>query len=228
MTVDSPNAGPTPMGKRPDSARMKAVLDRTLPDGAANDAFTLWQSDFSELPGFGVVRFVQELGRRYGLTDSQRRNLRLALFREIYAVIAGHASNNGARDVRPDNLAAQTVRTPRAPSPEALVLRAMLSALAESAGRNHRAEFTGLFREYVSGVGLSDAVGAEVLAWDAGGDEAPLVDADPETLSRLIHAGYNALCETVGPVGADRGLSLAVQRAEMLDAARELPPRSLL
>jgi hypothetical protein len=207
---------------------MREVLARTLPAAGAEDALALWQMEFSNLPGFGVVRFVQELGRRHGLTDSQRRDLRLALFREIYAVISGGASREAAVETHAPGNGGRSAPSSAGRSAAARVAGAMLAALAESAGRDHLAEFTDLFREHASDALLPENVAVKAQAWDATGGEPPLLEADSDTLGRLIHAAYNALCDTVGPARADRGLAHAVQRAEMLDAARDVPPRSLL
>jgi hypothetical protein len=53
-------------------------------------------------------------------------------------------------------------------------------------------------------------------------------DGTVEQLSSLVHELYVALCEAVGPVGADQVLVQAVHRAEQRPEARQVPPSRFL
>lgn len=209
------------------AGRIRGVLERELPASGVESAFVLWENEFSSLPAFGIVRFVQELGKRHEMTDGERRALRLSLLREIHLVVAGSSSEDAALMKRVPTRTVALVQENG--SGAARIGRELLIGMAESSGRENREAFVTQFRELaIASEKLPGAVHGRIRAWKGDSATAPLVDVDLDTLRMLVHAGYSALCEVVGPSRANWGLSAALKRAETLDAASEVAPQSLL
>jgi hypothetical protein len=65
-------------------------------------------------------------------------------------------------------------------------------------------------------------------AWNEGEFAHWLIAAGEGTLAELVNQVYVALCETLGPIDADRLLTEAVREAQRSSAARSFSPRRLV
>lgn len=65
-------------------------------------------------------------------------------------------------------------------------------------------------------------------AWSKAAEADWLIVASPASLAESVELFYIALCETLGPVEADRLLTEAVQTAGRIEAAKRFSPRRLV
>lgn len=65
-------------------------------------------------------------------------------------------------------------------------------------------------------------------AWRAGADATWRISASESSLADIVNQSYVALCESLGPVQADRVLTQSVRQAEHSAAARQFSPRRFI
>lgn len=81
----------------------------------------------------------------------------------------------------------------------------------------------------LAGGGLPASVRTQVReAWTAPQQHSWVIEAGPAELAQVVHLGYVALCEALGPVDADQVLARAVRAAGQMPQARSFPPARLL
>lgn len=131
----------------------------------------------------------------------------------------------------PPTVASAPFEDPSIPA-EQRVFAALMRALLEGMRQSHaglldelRQSSLGQLPRLRSSAQVREQVRA---AWNEG-DPAPWLIATGEgTLAELVNQVYVALCETLGPIDADRLLTEAVREAQRTSAARSFSPRRLV
>lgn len=201
-------------------------------------AFFFWEEHYSQDGTFRVSQYIDALMQHVGLNASQRRELSVALYAamgkpdQALAVIPAVLRRNQSGTAVPTPVAAAA--SPGKPmvgqSAASIVLGELLTQLVDGAVRSRKLE------DLIESLGFD---GAELTAasaraatqWvthelrDARAFAAQVAEADRRSIVNLV---YVALCEAIGPVGADRVLAQATQQAERLPEAIEFSPRQLL
>jgi len=215
------------------SALSTVCNDRSL----LEQAFFFWEDHYSREGTFRVSQYIDALMQHVGLNQAQRRELSVALYaamgKQDQALAAIPAvlrrSQNGAapaaaapQPAATKPLAAHTAAT--------TVLGELLTQLVEGAVRARK------LADLIESLGfealdLGAASTRAATQWvanelrDARSFAGQVAEGDRRSIVNHI---YMALCEAVGPVGADRILGQATQQAERLPEAVDFSPRQLL
>jgi hypothetical protein len=200
-------------------------------------AFSLWEDHYSELGTFRVSQYIDALMQHIGLNQTQRRELSVALYAALgkpdsaLATVPSVLRRNPV-SIPPVARAAQLVaaKPPAGQSPATIVFGELLSQLVDGATRARKLEELLELLDFSScEVGASSTRAATHWAAtqlrEARSVAGQIAEADRRTVVNVV---YMALCEALGPAGADRILSHAVQQAERVPEAIQFSPRQLL
>jgi len=207
--------------------KVHAIMARAFGPERAQEALEIWQRDYADKDSFGVVNFVREQGPAFGLNDaSQARRLRLALFQIL--LVEADSSADGTKQGAQGATTQEGDAGTNADIGEARarVANTMVQKLGRAA-RGSSDLFAKVLAEEVDKAQLDSTTAHALKTWD-GASEPALPPNDNTPLRAAVTAVYIALCEDVGPAGADRALKQAKRAAEELDAASQVSPSDLL
>jgi len=206
-----------------DEDKVRRALAAKLGDAAAAAEARRWAHEYRTLPGLGILRFIQRLGAEYGLSDQDRRRLRLQLFGDLQndepePAAAASGSGGSARD----SGAADSAR-----EPAVVVTETLLGTLAGYVRSDRWADFHAALIEHArESPKIDGATVSRLSAWQT--DAVPQLSGPEAALAEIAHAAYLAVCDASGPAVADRCLAAAVRACEELPEARSFSPRRLL
>jgi hypothetical protein len=201
-------------------------------------AFFFWEEHYSQEGTFRVSQYIDALMQHVGLNQSQRRELSVALYAamgkpdQALAAIPAVLRRNQKGAATPTPAAAEIAagKPLVGLSAASAVLGELLTQLVDGAVRRGKLEDLIESLDF-AGTELGAASARAATQWlknelrDARAFAAQVAEADRRSIVNLV---YMALCEAVGPVGADRLLAQAAQQAERLPEAIEFSPRQLL
>lgn len=132
----------------------------------------------------------------------------------------------------PASAAAAAASSEPAPADSVVVFAAVYRAVLADMQQSHADQFEALRREakaLTEDMRLPAGPRSQLLVgWTAPQHHAWLVVGDEATLAQAVNVLYVALCETLGPVEADRLLARAVRSASQIPQARQFSPQRLI
>ena len=201
-------------------------------------AFFFWEDHYSHQGTFRVSHYIDALMQQVGLNQAQRRELSVALYAamgkpdQALPVVPHVLRRNGSAAPAAVAAAAPAASAKPATGQTAatVVLGELLTQLVEGAARARKLEDLTESLDF-AGVELSPAGARAATQWianqlrDARTFANQVASSDRRT---VVNTLYIALCEAVGPAGADRILGHATSQTERLPEAIEFSPRQLL
>lgn len=200
-------------------------------------ALWLWEEEFSRGPSMALQAFLDRLGRHLKEPPQDRRILHRSLVDTL-----GRPEAELAPDPMPHMLESLAGKLPVEcsaagdpyqrfdPIPLRVFAELMSRFMSELARHEPgvRRKLGSYIAQHLPRLGLAPAELAELGQW-LNGVSAKLSRPLPETMLRnLVHTGYVAACEYVGPVLTDRCLAQGLRAAEALAEAKDYDPRRLL
>jgi hypothetical protein len=208
---------------------LSAVCERSL----LEQAFFFWEDHYSQQGTFRVSHYIDALMQQIGLNQLQRRELSVALYaamgkpdQSLPTIPTVLRRNGGTPAAAP----ASAAKPATGQSAANVVLGELLTQLVDGAVRVRKLEDLTEILDF-AGIELSAVSARAAAQWianqlrDARSFASQVAVADRRT---VVNAIYMALCEAVGPAGADRILGHATQQAERVPEAIEFSPRQLL
>ena len=201
-------------------------LVRHLPETELMPILSFWEANYAEKPAFALNEFLGEVVKR-----CNHKLERANLYRELITIMNGpvtallpdplvqledwrRGAGAGAEEVSgPDVQARETF---------AALSEVLLDALNSAELSALRSQLGSRLAE----LGGSTELRLRVRAWLEQGSGLSRIQLGLEQWRLLLNMLYEGLCEQLGPVAADRQLSLAVQQVEKLQL--RLPPQKLL
>ena len=201
-------------------------LVRHLPETELMPILSFWEANYAEKPAFALNEFLGEVVKR-----CNHKLERANLYRELITIMNGpvtallpdplvqledwrRGAGAGAEEVSgPDVQARETF---------AALSEVLLDALSSAELSALRSQLGSRLAE----LGGSTELRLRVRAWLEQGSGLSRIQLGLEQWRLLLNMLYEGLCEQLGPVAADRQLSLAVQQVEKLQL--RLPPQKLL
>lgn len=206
-----------------DEKTVRRALASKLGEAAAESEARRWAQEYRKLPGLGILRFIQRLGEEYGISDQDRRRLRLQLFGELHSdERKPSAPATGSRGPASGSGSAGSER-----EPAAIVTETLVGTLAGYVRSDRWADFhTALIEHLQESPKIDGATVSHLSKWR--GNTVPRLGGPEAALAEIAHAAYLAVCDASGPAVADRCLADAVRVCEELAEARSFSPRRLL
>ena len=199
-------------------------------------AFFFWEEHYSQQGTFRVSQYIDALMQHVGLNQAQRRELSVALYSamgkpdQALAVVPVVLRRNQSAAAVPSTQAATTAKPRARQSSATTILGEVLAQLVDGAVRARKLEDLLEILDFGT-TELAPASARAAQQWvanqlrEAHGFAVQVAEADRRSVVNII---YMALCEALGPVGADRILGHATQQAERLPEAVDFSPRQLL
>ena len=226
------------------------VLSPLLDDDALADALRLQHETMRSDNVSDIVTYIDQVADRQALDVATRKRLYQAYFQALrlpeselpldpWPAMQVMAAPTRAPATPPPPPTVALVPPPAAPAPSepmhpahVVVFGALHRALLADMQQLHTAHFEALRGEAVALVEemrLPTALRAPLLqAWAQPVNQPWLVNGDEAALSQAVNVLYVALCETLGPVEADRLLARAVRTAGQVPQARQFSPQRLI
>jgi len=193
-----------------------AGLSPLLPEEQVIAAIGVWDESYATNPAFNLQSYVDRLMEALAPT-CQRRDLHRALVKSVFLgeaeVSAQEAPAEGTAPV------------------ENRVFEQLLGAFLTGVATQRPAADAAIRGYLIDKLGALPLAGAPqdaVAGWLARRCVAITAPLSREAMRGLLNLAYVLVCEYLGPMNADRLLSLAVKQTEGLPEARLLPPRTLL
>jgi hypothetical protein len=212
---------------------LSTVCERSL----LEQAFFFWEDHYSQQGTFRVSQYIDALMQQVGLNQLQRRELSVALYaamgkpdQSLPIIPTVLRRDAGTPAAKPAAAPATAAKPATGQSAATVVLGELLTQLVDGAARARKLEDLAEMLDF-AGAKLSAFSTRAATQWIANQLRDPRAFASQVAVAdrrTVVNTVYMALCEAVGPAGADRILGHATQQTERVPEAIEFSPRQLL
>lgn len=212
-------------------------------------ALAIWDEGFRDSVRSGqlstLIAYTQEISEYLELDRNRAREIQLAVFRALrnLNVPDGKAvpvqsdkweetpAKNDESQHKPGLVSYALLKNKALVAPEMVIFIEVGKRMIEGAqrvGYKEFEDFTASVADHLQSSKLPDLAQQNLLNWCSHKGAPVQGSINDKDLGKAINVFYIALCEAVGPAGADAILASAIRNAEKLPEARLFPPKRLL